>query len=164
MLSHGKSSIEKGFSENKDLLAETLIQQTLSGQWKRYDYFSSLRIDIHEYEIMPGLTKRCRSAYSRYAAALEEKEKEKASTEKNLKRKLKMDELADMKRQGYSIPYTIDALNKDVEKYSFKAKDKEDLSILSEANAIRKTVAEKQKLVKSFDSTIARLEKECKAV
>ena len=44
------------------------------------------------------------------------KKKEKNSTENNLKRKLKMDELADMKRQRHSIPYTIDALNKDVEK------------------------------------------------
>ena len=77
VLSHGQSSIERGLTENKDLLAETLIQQTLTGQWKVYDYFSSLRIDIHEYGIMPGLTKRCKSAYSRYAAALEEKKKRK---------------------------------------------------------------------------------------
>ena len=40
-----------------------------------------------------------------------------------------MDELADMKGQRHSISYTIDALNKDVEKYSFEAEDKEDLNI-----------------------------------
>ena len=38
-----------------------------------------------------------------------------------------MDELADMKRQRHSVSYTIYTLNKDVEKYSFKAEDKEDL-------------------------------------
>ena len=112
-----------------------------------------------KYEIPPGLTKSCKSAYSRYEAALEEKRKGKVSTEKNLKRKLKMDELTDMKCQRHPISYTIDALNKDVEIYSFEAEDKEDLSILSKAN-----VAEKQKLIKSLDSTIAKLEKECKAV
>ena len=51
-----------------------------------------------------------------------------------------------------------------MEKYRFKAEDKGDLSILSKGNAIQKTVAEKQKLVKSLDSTSAKLEKECKAV
>ena len=81
--------------------------------------------------------------------------KKKASTEKNLKRKLKMDELADVKCQKHSMSYTIDALNKDMEKFYF---------YLSKANVIRKTVAEKQKLVKSLDSTIAKLEIECKAL
>ena len=52
------------------------------------------------------------------------KKRKKASTEKNLKEKLKMDELADMKCQRHSISYTIDALNKDVKKYSFKVEDK----------------------------------------
>ena len=46
-----------------------------------------------------------------------------------------------------------------MEIYSFEAEDKEDLSILSKAN-----VAEKQNLIKSLDSTVAKLEKECKAV
>ena len=159
--SYGQSSVERGFSINKDLLVENLNQQSLIGQRKVYYYFSSLGIGIHEYEILLDLTKSCKSAYSRYAAALEEKKKERASTEKNLKRKLKMDELADMKLQRHSS-YTTDALNKDVEKYSFEAEDKEDLSILSEANAIRKTVMEKQKSIKSLNSTIAKLEKECK--
>ena len=88
----------RGFSVNKDLLVENLNQQTLIEQWKVYDYFSLPGIDIHKYEIPPGLTKSCKSAYSRYKTALEEKRKEKVSTEKNLKRKLKMDELTDMKR------------------------------------------------------------------
>ena len=66
-----------------------------------------------------------------------------------------MDELADVKRQKHSMSYTIDARNKDMEKLHF---------YLSKANVIRKTVAEKQKLVKSLDSTIAKLEIECKAL
>lgn len=56
--------------------------------------------------------------------------KEKPLTEKSLKVKLKMYELADMKRQGNSVSYTIDALNKDVEKYRFEMEDKGNLSIL----------------------------------
>ena len=42
-----------------------------------------------------------------------------------------MDELADMKRQRHSVSFTIDALNKDVDKYSLEAEGKEDITILS---------------------------------
>ena len=62
VLPHGQTSIERGFSVNEDLLVENLNQQTRIGQRKVYDYFSSLVIDIHEYEIPPGLTKSCKSA------------------------------------------------------------------------------------------------------
>ena len=75
-----------------------------------------------------------------------------------------MDELADIKCQRDSVSYTIVAMYRSMEKYRFKAEDKGGLSILSKGNAIQKTVAEKQKLVKSLDSTSAKLEKECKAV
>ena len=57
----------------------------------------------------------------------------------------------------------IDALNKEVEKYSLEAEQKEDLTILSKANAIRKTVVEKRQLAQSLESTIEQLEKEIKA-
>ena len=52
---------------------------------------------------------------------------------------------------------------KDVEKYSLEAEKKEDLTILSKANAIRKTVVEKRQLAQSLESTIEQLEKEIKA-
>lgn len=42
-----------------------------------YDFFSLLGIDIHEYEILPDLRKSFKSTYTRYAAALKEKKKEK---------------------------------------------------------------------------------------
>ena len=46
-LFHGQIAIERGFNVNKDLLVENLNQQTLTGQWKIYDYFSSLEVDIN---------------------------------------------------------------------------------------------------------------------
>lgn len=91
-----------------------------------YDFFSLLGIDIHEYEILPDLRKSFKSTYTRYAAAPKEKKKEKLLTEKNLKINLKMYEPADMKRQGHSVSYTIDALKK----YRFEVEDKGNLSIL----------------------------------
>ena len=66
VLSHGQSSIERGFSVNKDLLVENLNLQSLIGQRTVYDYFFS-----------SDLSKSCKSAYSRYKAALDEKSKRK---------------------------------------------------------------------------------------
>ena len=97
VFSHGQSAVERRFNVNKDLLVEFPNQQTLIGHRKVYNYFSSFTDDIHEYEIPSDQIKSCKLAYSEYQVALENKKKEKVSTEKNLKRKLKMDELADMK-------------------------------------------------------------------
>ena len=52
---------------------------------------------------------------------------------------LKMEELADMKGQRHV--------------HSFEMEDKENLSILYKANAIRKTDAEKQKLILSLKAS-----------
>ena len=45
-LSHVQIAIKRGLSVNKDLLVEILNQQTLIGQRRVYNFFSSLEVDI----------------------------------------------------------------------------------------------------------------------
>lgn len=160
--SHGQSSIERGFSVNKELLVENLSQQTLIGQRIVYDYFTSLNVKIHEYKITGDLSKSCKLANSRYKSALAEKKKTKEGNENDRKRKLMMDELADVKRHRDSTVSCIEVLNKDIEKYSFEAEEKRDMDILSKANALRKAVTEKRELVKTLGNAVENLEKEIK--
>ena len=56
------------------------------------------------------------------------------------------DELADVKRRRNSIVSCIKVLNIDVEKYSFEAEEKQDTTLLSKGNALRKSISEKQEL------------------
>ena len=72
-----------------------------------------------------------------------------------------MDELADVKRRRGSTVSCIKVLNIDVEKYSFEAEEKQDMTLLSKGNALRKSITEKQELVKTLHDAIVNLENEC---
>ena len=64
-------------------------------------------------------------ASSRYRAKLVEAKESSTSTEKNRKRKLKLDELDDVKRSKVSIQETIGKLRLEVEKETLKAEKSE---------------------------------------
>ena len=68
-LSHGQSSIERGFNINKHLLVENLKETSLKGQGLAYDYFTSLNTKLHDYIIPKELLLSCKHAHSRYREA-----------------------------------------------------------------------------------------------
>jgi len=86
-------------------------------------------------------------ASSRYRAKLVEAKKESStSTEKNRKRKLKLDELDDVKRSKVSIQETIGKLRLEVEKETLEAEKSEKYTKegLTKAASYVKTIREKQ--------------------
>ena len=56
--------------------------------------------------------------------------------EKDCKRELKVDEHADVKRKRDSSASCIKVLKRNVEKYSFEAEEKQDITYLSETSAL----------------------------
>ena len=57
ILSHGQSSIEFGFSINKEILDNNLQEKLLISQCFIYDHFTSENIVLHEYVIPQALKK-----------------------------------------------------------------------------------------------------------
>ena len=57
ILSHGQSSIERGFSLNKEILDNNLQEKLLISQRLIYDHFTSENIVRHEYVIPQALKK-----------------------------------------------------------------------------------------------------------
>ena len=108
--SRGQSNIERGFSVNKEILVENLSTSSLIAQRLVYDYLKSEGIKCHEFLLTPQCRKSCMLASSRYRAKLVEAKESSTYTEKNRKRKLKLDELDDVKRSKVSIQETIGKL------------------------------------------------------
>ena len=71
MLAHGESQTERGFNINKAMLVEDLKETFIKGQKLLYDYMASKNVTIHEFIIPKELTLSCKSAYSKYKAAME---------------------------------------------------------------------------------------------
>ena len=149
---------------NKDLLVENLDQESLIGQRIVYDYFSSLNVKIHEFKVPLGLEKSSRFTCSRYKTTLESKRNLSTNVEKDRKRKLKMDELVDVKVDVRDSIVSCIKLNIDNEKYSFEAEEKQNMTIPLKGHALRKYISEKQELVKTLQDAIVNLENECKSI
>ena len=68
---------------------------------------------------------------------LEDNKKETVETEKSRKRKLKLEEIADVKKSKLAVKKTIESLNKGIEKYLAEAQEKRDFTLLVKGNAFR---------------------------
>ena len=72
--------------------------------------------------------------------ALEDSKKENAETEKSRKRKLKLEEIANVKESKLPVQETIESLNKGIEKYLAETEEKRDFTLLLKANVFRNSL------------------------
>ena len=80
------------------------------------------------------------------------------------KRKLKIDEIVEVKKQRDSIALCMETLDKDIVQYFFEAKQKNNMNILIKANSLRKRVNKKKNLKNDLEKAIENLEKEYKSI
>ena len=92
--SHGQASIERGFSINMELFVENLQEESIVCQRMVYNHANCSGKSITEVPMTNALLKSCKLAYSRYAAALQEKKEKSDGELKDRKRKMKKDEIA----------------------------------------------------------------------
>ena len=79
---------------------------------------TSLSIKVNEFAISSDLLKSCRMAHQSYTNELESKKDESAKNEKERKRKLKLDEITDVKRRKDTLEACIISLSSNIDKYS----------------------------------------------
>ena len=66
-----------------------------------YDYLQSLDGKLHEYKIQKELLLSCTQSHSKYEEACQKTKNIESNKENERKRKMKEDEVADIKRQSY---------------------------------------------------------------
>ena len=163
-LSHGQASVERGSSVNKKLLVENLMEESIESQRMVYDHIRSADKPITEIPITNDLIKSCKLGHIWYTAVLEERKKQCKQTDKDLKRKLKGEEIAEMKEKKRALESCIQCLEKDIVDYSLAAEKESDLSLLTKANSFRVTVSSKKETLTNLESTLERLDKELKEI
>lgn len=163
-LSHGQASIERGFSINKELLVENLQEESIVCQRMVYDHVNCSGKSITEVPMTNALLKSCKLAYSRYAAALQEKKEKSDGELKDRKRKMKKDKIAQVKEKKRAVESCIESLNKDIENYSIAAEKEANLSLLMKANSFRVTVRSKKETLATLESTLTKLNEELRLI
>ena len=166
IFSHGQSNIERGFSVNKEILVENMSKSSLIAQRIVYDRLKSEGIKCHEFSITSQCRKSCKLASSRYKAKLSEDKESRSSSDKNRKRKLKLDEIDIVKRSKVSIQASIDQLRLEMERETLEADQTESYAKegLVKVASYVKMIIEKQKKLQSLEKTETFLEEEYKLI
>ena len=143
LLSHDQSTVERGFSINKEFLVENLQEKLSVSQRMVYDHINSEKINIHEYKLSSHLPKSCKFSNGHYNAALEETKKQEKIGTVPRKRKLINKDIQVTKKKKEEETKCIEVLKTDADKLSIEAEERANLHLLTKANSFRKTILEK---------------------
>ena len=160
VLSHGQAAVERGFSVNKELLTENLEEVSLISQRLVYDHINDSQLSITKIPLPNELLKSCKLANNRYNSALENQKLKVNQDENERKRKLKLEEIADVKEKKRAIESCIKSLEGDIETYSLAAEKDNDMTLLPKANSFRVSVRAKKETLSTLEKTLGNLEKE----
>ena len=163
ILSHGQSFTERGFSVNREVLDDNMKELSLVSQRTVYDTLhSNQKVPLHEFSITAELRKSCRLAYQQYKLEQAKINESNAKTDKNLKRKLKMDEIDNVKKQKLILEKAISALREGIITETLAADKSQDLSNTAKAASFCRTLKEKEKTLSEIDTIRTKLEEEYK--
>ena len=99
IISHGQSDVERGFSVNKEISVQNMQKPSLIFQRIIYDYMHTENVKPTDLVIDKGLVVSCRGASNKYKQSLEEKKKEMVDAEVSRKRKMKQEDILEIKKK-----------------------------------------------------------------
>ena len=166
-LSHGQATIERGFNVNKEVLVENLAKESIRSQRLVYDHLKSVD-KLHEVPIPRELVISCKNARQKYTQSLEAKQDQAVKDLASNKRKMKMDEVVEVKRTKTNLDKVIVTLKADIEQACINAYTKENFEAmkteLEKANALRTTLKSKETTSEELKTALNKLEEELKEI
>ena len=157
ILFHGQAHIERGFRTNKDLLKDNLDGFTLINLRLVHEHMRVNGYQPHNIPFTRELVKSVKSSRSRYKQHMEDKSAAKELESSELKRKIVSDELIEVRKKKACYEEVMKQNTKDADKISVEAEEKQDFTLLSRANTLRKANLEKEKLIDELKKMEAKL-------
>ena len=127
IISHGQSFTERGFSLSKELNDCNMQEESLTCQRVVYNALQDKK--MYEIEIDQQLRKSCQLSCQKYKAELERLANEDKKTERDMKRKLKLDKIETVKRQKLTMQSSIDVLKEGIFTETLAADENQDLTL-----------------------------------
>ena len=168
-LSHGQSSVERGFNINKDSLKTNLDGTTLVALRACYDHLLANGNEIKTFPITKELMVSCKLASRRYKDELEKKKLSSSSVERERKRKIISDEIITVKKTKMDTEKLVKELSAESDSLFKEAAgdgvSAENMRILIvKGQALKDSVKEKEKVIASLTDTLVEMDKKLKDV
>ena len=142
VFSHGQSSVERGFSVNKEIEVENLHEHSLVAQRIICDH---LRVvgGVLNVPITKKLLAAAASSRQKYEKHLQDQRDKKKTDEEQRKIKHALDEIEELKEKKKRMKLDVDSLLKSADDLSFKAEVTGQLTFVTKSNALREAAKEK---------------------
>ena len=140
ILSHGQSSIERGFSTNNKIVDDNMAKITLEAFRRVYDGLKQYQMDLADIPISKKMLETCRGARKRYQQHLDEEKKKKAASQTGIQKQALKDENKAEKGKKRLLESSIDVLTKEADDLAKQAEKKMKMDLLVKSNAFRETV------------------------
>jgi hypothetical protein len=85
VLSHGNAAVEGGFSINKDLLIDSLLEETVVAQRVVFDAIRNAAMDVKNIDITAKMVSGVRQSSAAYKASLEVKQKQQTEAQQQVR-------------------------------------------------------------------------------
>lgn len=165
--SHGQAAVERGFSVNKDVLENNMLENTIVAQRMicdsvRLELARENCVEICKLNINQEMMRFCSRAKSTYTSYLAEKKEtlRKTATETkkdNIKKELEVEKKLKIKWMNSCERY-----RKKADELALRAEKEKKMSLVAESNASRKRALEFQEHSEEANTKIMKLESELK--
>ena len=142
VLLHGQVSVERGFSVNKETVADNLSQKTIVARRVICDHVRAVG-GVLNISITKDLMQSASLSRKRYNQHLKQKKQEKTTKEQEQKRKHVQEKVDELNQQQKRMKLDIDALHKTADTYYEKAESTGDITHVTKGNALNRAAKEK---------------------
>lgn len=153
LLSHGQASVERGFSQNKEIMVDNMSEHCLKSQRIIVDNIKHVG-GIQNIQMDKPMLIAVSGARQRYYAYLDEKKKDKEREEKSKKRKSVLEEIQEISAKKKRFEKDITSLESSAVEFADKAEKQGKLTLIAKSNALRRAAKEKGETVKEMDSLL----------
>ena len=161
ILSHGQSCVERGFSDNKDILSNNMQDETLISYRISYDGIKNQDGPIED-SVTKELLVSCRHAHARYQSCLNQKKKTEEASQKEKRKKEVQEELQSSRKKKERLEKMVQELTKEADELATEAETKHKMDLLVKSNALRSKSREKRKEIEHEEKNIDGLQKKLK--
>lgn len=127
ILSHGQSSIERGFSTNNKSVDDNMVKIILEAFRRVYDGLKQYQMDLADIPISKKMLETCRGARTRYQQHLDEEKKKKAASQTEIQKQALKDEIKAEKGKKRLLESSIDVLTKEADELAKQAENENGL-------------------------------------
>ena len=158
ILSHGQSSVERGFNVNKDVAKVNLQEKSVISRKMIIDHMQKNNVSPSTIEITRKLARSVKAACQKYHLDLEEQKKNAKKNECNEQLKILTAEIKDAMQKKNILLEVCQKLDKEFVDIVKDAEKKNDMGLIVNANALKRKSVEKRLEISTFDKAIEAIE------